>query len=95
MYNCRYFILVYVDAFRMYKNGCPPVTSNSTLIKQNLSFWIEGSRDKLSLRLPVKILGNSLQPAESVKYLGVWFNSDFYLSLKAFTEHMEGLLSPA
>ena len=46
-------------------------------------FIILGSKSqrvKLSDHFPVNILGNSLEPAESVKNLGVWFDSDLSLS---------------
>ena len=37
-------------------------------------------RDKLKAYFPTTILGSPLCPAEAVKNLGVWFNSDFTLS---------------
>ena len=40
-------------------------------------FGSKGQRGELSPHLSIEILGNSLQPAESVQYLGVWFDSDF------------------
>ena len=46
-------------------------------------FIIFGSnkqRDRLKSHFPVDILGNALQPAESVKNLGVWLDSDLSLS---------------
>ena len=46
-------------------------------------FIIFGSKrqtDKLKASFPIDILGNSLCPADSVKNLGVWFDSDFSLS---------------
>ena len=36
-------------------------------------------RDKLKACFPIDSLGNSLCPADSVKNLGVWFDSDFSL----------------
>ena len=47
------------------------------------SFIIFGSkrqRDKLKACFPIDIFGNSLCPADLVKNLGVWFDSDFSLS---------------
>ena len=46
-------------------------------------FIISGSkrqRDKLKACFPIDILGNLLCPADLVKNLGVWFDSDFSLS---------------
>ena len=45
-------------------------------------FIIFGSkrRDKLEAYFPIDILGSPLCPVDSVKNLGVWFNSDFSLS---------------
>ena len=43
-------------------------------------FGSKRQRDKLKACFPIDILGNSLCPADSVKNLGVWFESDFSLS---------------
>ena len=43
-------------------------------------FGYKGQRDKLSSHFPIEILENPLRPAESVKNLGVWFDSNFSLS---------------
>ena len=43
-------------------------------------FGLKRQRDKLKACFPIDILGNSLCPADSVKKLGVWFDSDFSLS---------------
>ena len=43
-------------------------------------FGSKGQRDKLKACFPIHILGNSFWPADSVKNLGVWFDSDFSLS---------------
>ena len=43
-------------------------------------FVSKKQRDKLKTCFPIDILGNSLCPADSVKNLGVWFDSDFSLS---------------
>ena len=41
---------------------------------------VKFQRDKLKACFPIGILGHSLCPADSVKNLGVWFDSDFSLS---------------
>ena len=43
-------------------------------------FGSKRQRDKLKACFPIDILGNSLCPADSVKNLGVWLDSDFSLS---------------
>ena len=43
-------------------------------------FGTKGQRNNLSKHFPVHILGKSLQPADSVRNLSVWFDSDFFLS---------------
>ena len=43
-------------------------------------FGSKRQRDKLKACFPIYILGNSLCPADLVKNLGVWFDSDFSLS---------------
>ena len=40
-------------------------------------FGSKSQRDKLKAYFLTTILGSPLSPAESVKNLGVWFNSDF------------------
>ena len=58
-------------------------TSKLKLNPDKTKFIIFGSkrqRDKLKECFPMEILGNSLCPADSVKDLGVWFDSDFSLS---------------
>ena len=58
-------------------------TSKLKLNPDKTEFIIFGSkrqRDKLKACFPIDILGNSLCPADSVKNLGVWFDSDFSLS---------------
>ena len=58
-------------------------TSKLKLNPDNTEFIIFGSkrqRDKLKACFPIDILGNSLCPSDSVKNLGVWFDSDFSLS---------------
>ena len=51
---------------------------------------VEGQRDKLTACFPINILGSSLCPVDSVKNLGVWFDSDFSLS-KACLECLQKL----
>ena len=58
-------------------------TSNVKLNPDKTEFIIFGSkrqRDKLKTCFTIDILGNPLLPVDSVKNLGVWFNSDFSLS---------------
>ena len=43
-------------------------------------FGLKRQMDKLKAYFPSSILGNPLCPAESVKNMGVWFDSDFSLS---------------
>ena len=43
-------------------------------------FGLKRQRDKLKACFPIEILGSSLCPVDSVKNLGVWFDSDFSLS---------------
>ena len=58
-------------------------TSKLKLNPDKTEFIIFGSKrqtDKLKACFPIHILGNSLCPVDSVKNLGVWFDSDFPLS---------------
>ena len=58
-------------------------TSKLKLNPDKTKFIISGSkrqRDKLKACFPTDILGSSLRPVDSVKNLGVWFDSDFSLS---------------
>ena len=43
-------------------------------------FGMKRQTDKLKACFPIDILGSPLCPVDSVKNLGVWFNSDFSLS---------------
>ena len=43
-------------------------------------FGLKRQRDKLNACFPIDILGSPLCPVDSVKNLGVWFDSDFSLS---------------
>ena len=43
-------------------------------------FGLKRQRDKLRACCPINILGSPLCPVDSVKNLGVWFDSDFSLS---------------
>ena len=57
-------------------------TSKLRLNLEKTEFILFGSkrqRDRLKARFLVDILGSPLCPAESVKNLGMWFNSDFSL----------------
>ena len=58
-------------------------TSKFKLNTDKIEFIVFGSkrqRDKLKAYFPTTILGNPHCPAESVKNLGGWFDSDFSLS---------------
>ena len=58
-------------------------TSKLKLNPDKTEFIIFGSkrqRDKLKACFPIDILGSPLCPVNSVKNLGVWFDSDFSLS---------------
>ena len=58
-------------------------TSNLKLNPDKTKFIIFSSkrqRDKLKACFPINILGSSLCPVDSVKNLGMWFDSDFSLS---------------
>ena len=58
-------------------------TSKCKLNLDKAEFIVFGSkrqRDKLKAYFPTTIVGRPLSPAESVKNLGVWFDSDFSLS---------------
>ena len=43
-------------------------------------FGLKRQRDKLKACFSINILGSPLCPVDSVKNLGVWFDSDFFLS---------------
>ena len=58
-------------------------TSKLKLNPDKTEFIIFGSkrqRDKLKACFPIDILGSPLSPVDSVRNLGVWFDSDFSLS---------------
>ena len=70
-------------------NRCPDdvkewkSTSKLKLNPDKTEFIVFGSkrqRDKLKACFPIDMFGSPLCPAESVKNLGMWFNSDFSLS---------------
>ena len=70
-------------------NRCPNNVKewmSTSKLKLNLDkteFIIFGSkrqRDKLKACFPIDILGSPLRPVDSVRNLGVWFDSDFSLS---------------
>ena len=65
------------------KNSFAAFEKLNRLNPDKTEFFVFGSkrqRDKLKAYFPSSILGNPLCPAESVKNLGVWFDSDFSLS---------------
>ena len=43
-------------------------------------------RERLNACFPIAILGNPLHPTESVRNLGVWFDSDF-----SFSKHVQNV----
>ena len=45
-----------------------------------ITFGSKRQRDKLKACFPIDILGSPLSPVDSVRNLGVWFDSDFSLS---------------
>ena len=52
-------------------------------------FILSGSkkqRERLNACFPINILGNPLHPTDSVRNLGVWFNSDF-----SFSKHIQNV----
>ena len=58
-------------------------TSKLKLNPDKTEFIIFGSkrqRDKLKACFPIDVLGSPLSPVDSVRNLGVWFDSDFSLS---------------
>ena len=51
---------------------------------QFILFGSKKHRERLSACFPIDILGNPLHPTESVRNLGVWFDSDF-----SFSKHVQ------
>ena len=51
-----------------------------SLVSRVYHLWFEETEGQVESMFPINILGNSLCPADSVKNLGVWFDSDFSLS---------------
>ena len=49
-------------------------------------FGSNKQRERLNACFPIDILGNSLHPTESVRNLGVWFDSDF-----SFSKHIQNV----
>ena len=49
-------------------------------------FGSKKQRERLNACFPIDILGNPLHPTESVRYLGVWFDSDF-----SFSKHVQNV----
>ena len=47
-------------------------------------FVSKKQRERLNVKFPIDILGNPLHPTESVRNLGVWFDSDF-----SFSKHIQ------
>ena len=47
-------------------------------------FGSKKQRERLNVCFPIDILGNPLHPTESVRNLGVWFDSDF-----SFSKHVQ------
>ena len=64
-------------------------TNKLKLNASKTEFIILGNKRQRSLlepHLPVNILGNLLQPSESVRNLGVWFDADF-----SFSKHVQNV----
>ena len=49
-------------------------------------FGSKKQRERLNACFPIDILGNPLHPTESVRNLGVWFDSDF-----SFSKHIQNV----
>ena len=49
-------------------------------------FGSKKQREKLNAYFPINILGNPLHPTESIRNLGVWFDSDF-----SFSKHVQNV----
>ena len=49
-------------------------------------FGSKKQRDRLNANFPIDILDNLLHPTESVRNLGVWFDSDF-----SFSKHVQNI----
>ena len=49
-------------------------------------FGSKKQRERLKACFPINILGNPLHPTESVRNLGVWFDSDF-----SFSKHVQNV----
>ena len=49
-------------------------------------FGSKKQRERLKACFPIDILGNPLHPTESVRNLGVWFDSDF-----SFSKHVQNV----
>ena len=49
-------------------------------------FGSKKQRERLNACFPIDILGNPLHPTESVRSLGVWFDSDF-----SFSKHIQNV----
>ena len=56
------------------------ISTSKLKLNPDKNFGSKRQRDKLKACFPIDILGNSLCPVDSVKNLGVWFDSDFSLS---------------
>ena len=70
----------------MSKNGCRLANLNSILIKLSSYFLAPRNRERLKACFPIDILGNPLHSTESVRNLGVWFDSDF-----SFSKHVQNV----
>ena len=65
------------------------LTSKLKLNPDKTEFILFGSkkqRERLNACFPIDILGNPLHPTESVRNLGVWFDSDF-----SFSKHVQNV----
>ena len=70
----------------MLRNGCRLANLNLILIKLSSYLGSKKQRERLNLCFPIDIFGNPLHPTESVRNLGVWFDSDF-----SFSKHVQNV----
>ena len=80
-------LISWTDACKMSNNGCRLANSNLILIKLSSYFLVpKKQRERLNACFTIDILGNPLHPTESVRNLGVWFDSDF-----SFSKHVQNV----
>ena len=69
----------------MSKNGCQLANLNLILIKF-YTFWLQETERKVKCTFLNRHLWQPLHPTESVRNLGVWFDSDF-----SFSKHVQNV----